>query len=45
VLVSGSIRREAVFVDDMKEVAHVAGLGPRITGFQLQTCKGPPTKG
>lgn len=45
VLVSGSIRREAVFVDDMKEVAHVVGLGRRITGFQLQTCKGPPTKG
>jgi hypothetical protein len=34
VLVSGSIRGEAVFVDDMKEVAHVAGLGRRIAGFQ-----------
>jgi hypothetical protein len=34
VLVSGLVRREAVFVDDMKEVAHVAGLGRRITRFQ-----------
>ena len=33
-LVSGSVRREAVFVDDMKEVAHAAGLGRRIAGFQ-----------
>lgn len=33
-LVSGSIRREAVFVDDMKEVAHGAGLGRSIAGFQ-----------
>lgn len=33
-LVSGSVRREAVFVDDMKEVAHMTGLGWRIARFQ-----------
>jgi hypothetical protein len=33
-LVSGLVRREAVFVDDMKEVAHAAGLGRSIAGFQ-----------
>ena len=33
-LVSGSIRGEAVFVDNMKEVAHDAGLGRRIASFQ-----------
>jgi hypothetical protein len=33
-LASGLVRREAIFVDDMKEVAHAAGLGRRITGFQ-----------
>ena len=33
-LVSGSVRREAIFVDDMKEVAHTAGLGRSIAGFQ-----------
>ncbi len=33
-LVSGLVRREAVFVDDMKEVAHTAGLGRSIAGFQ-----------
>lgn len=34
VLVSGPVRGEAIFVDDMKEVAHVAGLGRGIAGFQ-----------
>ena len=34
VLISGSIRGEAVFVDNMKEVAHDAGLGRRIASFQ-----------
>ena len=33
-LASGSVRRKAVFVDDMKEEAHAAGLGWCITGFQ-----------
>jgi hypothetical protein len=33
-LASGSVRGETVFVDDMKEVAHAAGLGRRIAGFQ-----------
>jgi hypothetical protein len=33
-LVSGSVRREAIFVDDMEEVAHTAGLGRSIAGFQ-----------
>jgi hypothetical protein len=33
-LASGLVRREAIFVDDMKEVAHAAGLGRRIAGFQ-----------
>jgi hypothetical protein len=32
--VSGSVRKEAVFVDNMKEVAHVAELGRSIAGFQ-----------
>jgi hypothetical protein len=44
-LASGSVRREAVLVDDMNEVAHAAGLGRSIAGFQRQTCKGPPPKG
>jgi hypothetical protein len=34
VLGPGSIRRQTVFVDDMKEVAHAAGLGGGIAGFQ-----------
>jgi len=33
-LPSGSVRREAVFVDDVKEIAHAAGLGRCMTGFQ-----------
>jgi hypothetical protein len=44
-LASGPVRREAIFVDDMKEVTHAAGLGRIIAGFQLQTCKGYPPKG
>jgi hypothetical protein len=32
--VSGSVRRQAVFVDNMKEVSHAAGLGRTIPGFQ-----------
>jgi hypothetical protein len=44
-LASGPVRREAIFVDDMKEVTHAAGLGRIIAGFQLQTCKGSPPKG
>ena len=33
-LASGLVRREAIVVDDMKEVAHAAGLGRRMAGFQ-----------
>jgi hypothetical protein len=33
-LVSGSVQRQAVFVDDMKEVSHAAELGRSIAGFQ-----------
>jgi hypothetical protein len=33
-LASGSVRREAALVDDVKEVAHAAGLGRSIAGFQ-----------
>ncbi|HEY7959886.1 MAG TPA: hypothetical protein VID20_07495 [Sphingomicrobium sp.] len=33
-LASGSVRRKAVLVDDMKEEAHAAGLGRSIAGFQ-----------
>lgn len=33
-LASGSVRGEAVFVDDMKEVAHAAGLRRSTAGFQ-----------
>jgi hypothetical protein len=32
-LVSGSVRGESVFVDDMKEVSHTAGLRQSIGGF------------
>jgi hypothetical protein len=33
-LASRPVRGEAVIVDDMKEVAHAAGLGRSIAGFQ-----------
>jgi hypothetical protein len=33
-LASGSVRGDAVLVDDMKEVAHAAGLPRSIAGFQ-----------
>jgi hypothetical protein len=33
-LVSGSVRGESVFIDDMKEVPHAAGLRQSIGGFQ-----------
>ena len=32
--VSGSVRRQAVFVDNMKEVSHAVELGRTIAGFQ-----------
>jgi|HubBroStandDraft_6_1064221.scaffolds.fasta_scaffold3001001_1 hypothetical protein len=33
-LVSGPVRGKAVFVDDMKKVAHTTGLGRCVAGFQ-----------
>jgi hypothetical protein len=33
-LVSGSVRGQSVFVNDMKEVPHTAGLRQSISGFQ-----------
>lgn len=34
VLASGPVGREAVFVDDVEEVAHPAGLGRSVGGLQ-----------
>lgn len=34
VLMSRAVRTEAVFVDDMKEVVHVDGVGRCAPGFQ-----------
>jgi hypothetical protein len=34
VLASGPVGREAVFVDDVEEVAHAAGLGRSVGGLQ-----------